>query len=70
MFTFRYEPCTQETLIKTINTYRKYGNINKTFYNKSLLYINKGFQSIFTIKNAWDSYKIMKVVKVRKGTKI
>ena len=70
MFTFTYEPCTQETLIKTINIYRKCGHINMTFYNKALSYINKGFQPIFTIKNADNSYKIMKVVKVHKGSKI
>ena len=70
MFTFRYEPCTQETLIKTINTYKRCKHINMTFYNKALLYINKGFQPVFTVKNADDSYKIMKVVKVNKGSKI
>ena len=70
MFTFRYEPCTKETLIKTINTYKRCGHINMTFYNKSLLYINKGFQPVFTVKNTNDSYKIMKVVKVNKGSKI
>jgi hypothetical protein len=70
MFTFRYEPCTKETLIKTINTYKKCGHINMTFYNKALSYINKGFQPVFTVKNTWDSYKVMKVVKVNKGSKI
>ena len=70
MFTFRYEPCTQETLIKTINTYKRCGHINMTFYNKSLSYINKGFQPIFTIKDANNSYKPFNVVKVTKGNKI
>ena len=69
MFTFRYEPCNKETLIKSINTYLKCNHINMTFYKKSLAYINKGFQPRFTFKNANDSYKIMKVIKVEKGNK-
>jgi len=70
MFTFTNVPCTQETLIKTINTYRRCGHINMTFYNKSLSYINKGFQPVFTVKDGNNSYKLFKVVKVTKGTKI
>jgi hypothetical protein len=70
MFTFRNVPCTQETLIQTINTYRRCGHINMTFYNKSLSYINKGFQPVFTVKDGNNSYKLFKVVKVTKGSKI
>jgi hypothetical protein len=64
------KPITKETCIKDLNRYVKGKHINMTFYNKALSYINKGFQPAFTVKNAWDSYKIMKVVKVNKGSKI
>jgi hypothetical protein len=70
MFTFRNVPCTQETLIKTINTYKRCGHLNMTFYNKALSYINKGFQPVFTVKDGNNSYKLFKVVKVTKGSKI
>jgi hypothetical protein len=64
------KPITKESEIDMLNRYKKGKHINMTFYNKALSYINKGFQPAFTVKNAWDSYKIMKVVKVNKGSKI
>jgi len=69
MFNFSYQPCNQETLIKTINTYKRCGHINMTYYNKALSFINKGFEPIFTIKDANNSYKAFKVIKVNKGNK-
>ena len=69
MFNFSYQPCNQKTLIKTINTYKRCGHINMTYYNKALSFINKGFEPIFTIKDANNSYKAFKVIKVNKGNK-